>query len=216
MHLLRLTFHPVMMKQEYATYRIKLMVIVKLNQIRENVSLPAVEAVGTHTIILTAVDHAGNETVKEIHFEIKNPEQPTEDMMTLVTVAVEKSKSAQNGIKAALDKVNANSSRELINEDLNKALAANAEAKVKITRLKELLGAYNGNKIPSSQLSLLRNYLQIAEDQNVIATTKLNQAVDASSLSTVKARTSDVLRANGLSLNYLEFIKANFKAYGVK
>ena len=42
------------------------------------------------------------------------------------------------------------------------------------------------------------------------------QAVEASSLSTVKARTSDALRANGLSLNYLEFIKANFKAYGVK
>ena len=77
-------------------------------------------------------------------------------------------------------------SRESINEDLNKALAANAEAKVKITRLKELLGAIDGNKIPSSQLRLLRNLLKIAEDQNVIATTKLTQAVEASSLSTVK------------------------------
>ena len=118
----------------------------------DHVTLPALETVGSHTIILTSVDHAGNEEVKEIHFEIASPEEPAEDMMTLVLAALEKSKSAQNSIKAALDKVNANASRELINGDLNKALEANAEAKVKVTRLKELLGAYNGNKIPSSQL----------------------------------------------------------------
>ena len=77
---------------------------------------------GSHTITLTAVDHAGNEVVKEINFEITSPEVPAEDMMTLVTVAADKSKSAQNSIKAALDKINANASRESINEDLNKAL----------------------------------------------------------------------------------------------
>jgi hypothetical protein len=198
----------------YITYKVDGNSLVKTNA--ESVSLPGVSAVGNHTITFTAVDHAGNETVKTITFTINNPEQQSEDMMPIVTVAVYKSKLAQNNIKAALDKINTNQAKALINEDLNKAKAANDEAKFKITRLKELLGAYTGGKIPTSQLTVLRNYVLLAEQENVIAGTKLNEAISTDSLSTAKSRTNDALRANAYSLNYLEYVKSNFKAYGVK
>jgi hypothetical protein len=197
----------------YITYKIDGNTEVKTNG--DSVTLPEVNAVGQHSITLTAVDHAGNETVKTINFEIKSPDQQTEDMMPIVIAAKEKSQLAQNSIKAALDKINTNASKTLVNEDLNKAKAANDEAKVKITRLKELLAVYNSPKIPASQLTALRNYVLLAEQQNIIAGTKLMEAINTDSLSTAKSRTSDALRANAYSLNYLEFVRANFKAYGV-
>ncbi|PFP29479.1 hypothetical protein COJ96_10030 [Bacillus sp. AFS073361] len=198
----------------YITYKIDGNNEVKTNG--DSVSLPAVSAVGNHTITLTSMDHAGNETVKTFNFEIKNPDQQSEDMMPIVTAAVEKSLSTQNSIKAALDKINTNQAKTLINEELNKAKASNAEAKVKITRLKELLAAYNGTKIPASQLTVLRNNMLLAEQQNVLAATKLDEGINTSSLSTSKARTNEALKANAYSLNYLEYIKANLKAYGIK
>ncbi|MFS0638331.1 carboxypeptidase-like regulatory domain-containing protein [Mesobacillus foraminis] len=182
----------------------------------DNVTLPAINSFGQHTVILTAVDHAGNEAVKEIKFEVKNPGQVNEDMMPIVTVAIDKTKLSQTSIKTALDKINTNSSKTLINDELSKSLAANAEAKIKITRLKELLNAYNSLKVPASQLTVLRNNVAIAEQQNLVEKNKLNEAIATTSLSTAKTKTSDALRANGLALNYLEYIKANLKAYGVK
>jgi hypothetical protein len=194
----------------YITYKIDNGTEIKVNGNQAN--LPVINALGEHKVILTSVDHAGNETVEEFNFKIEDQE----NMMTLVTQAIEKSKTAQISIKAALEKMNTNSSVTLINEELNKALTANDEAKVKITRLKELLAVYNSPKIPATQLSALRNYVLISEQQNVIAHNKLVAAINDTTISSKKSKTSDALRANGYSVNYLEFVKSNFKAYGIK
>ncbi|MCM3568199.1 carboxypeptidase-like regulatory domain-containing protein [Neobacillus mesonae] len=198
----------------YITYKIDANAEVKNNG--DSVRLPEVTTPGKHTISLTAVDHAGNEAVKTINFEIKSPEQQSEDMMPIVTSAVEKSKLAQDSIKAALAKISQNATKDSINEDLNKAKATNDEAKVKITKLKELLAAYKSEKIPANQLTVLRNYVQTAEQQNILAGTKLGESIATESLSTAKSRANDALKANAYSLNYLEYVKSNFKAYGVK
>ncbi|MEK5361875.1 hypothetical protein ACPOM7_02225 [Peribacillus castrilensis] len=188
----------------YVSYKVDGKEAVKANG--DSDSLPAVNSPGQHTIILTSVDHAGNEAIKEIKFEIINPE-PAEEMLPLATAAIDKSNSAQTSIRAALDKI------KLSKEDLNKAITANAEEKAKIASLKELLAAYNGTNIPSSQLQVIRNYVKTAEEQNAIAKTKLEQALATDSLATAKARIDDALRANGLSLNSVTFVKSNLVAY---
>jgi hypothetical protein len=198
----------------YIVYKIDGNEEVRING--DHVSVPEINSVGKHKIILTSVDHAGNETVKEINFEIKDQTQPTEDMVPIVLAAKDKSISAQKSIKAALEKINTNSTKAAINEDLNKALIANEEAKVKITRLKELLAAYNSDKIPASQLQVLRNFVNTAEQQNGIVKTKLEQAINTNSLSTAKSLTNEALKANAYSVNSLEYIRANLIAYKVK
>jgi hypothetical protein len=194
----------------FITYKIDGNPVVTTNG--DNATLPAVDSIGSHKITFTAVDQAGNETTKIVNFEISN----SEDMLTLAKIASEKSKLAQTNIQAALSKINANAAISLVKEDLNKALVANDEAKVKITRLKELLVAYSGNKIPASQLEVLRKNIQTAEQQIILASNKLNQAISASSLATIKTLTNEALKANAYALNYVDYVKANIIAYGVK
>ncbi|MFS0638329.1 hypothetical protein AB1K84_20700 [Mesobacillus foraminis] len=136
-----------------------------------------------------------------------------EDIIVVETAAAAESKSAQNSLLAAIDKINKSVDRNLINEDINKSLAESAEAKSKMTRLIELFELYNNPKMPKSQLDLLKKQAQIALQQNEIVNAKLNEMLKTSSLATAKTLSTDALRASGYSLNYLEYIKANLIAY---
>ena len=165
-------------------------------------------APGVYTVTVTVTDKDNGSVTATASVEVVE-----DDIIPVAIAATEKSRVAQKSIKAALDKINANADKSLINEDINKAIAANEEAKAKITRLLELFGSYKNSKMPASQLELIRKQAQIALDQNKLTYTKLNEALNTDSLTTAKTLINDALRANAYSANYLEYVKANLIAY---
>lgn len=165
-------------------------------------------APGIYTVTVTVTDKDGGSVTATGTVEVVE-----EDIIAVATAAAQKSKATQTSIQSARDKISANADKSLINEDIKKALATNKEANAKITRLIELFASYKNSKIPPSQLDLIRKQAQIALDQNVIADKKLTEALNTDSLATAKTLMDDALKANGYSLNYLEYIKANLIAY---
>jgi hypothetical protein len=179
----------------------------------ENGTLPVVDSIGVHTIALKAVDYAGNEVEKEITFEIKSDEEPEENIIEVVTAAIEKSNEAQTTMNSAMVKINANAPKSEIRDLINNAKAVNVEAKAKVTRLKELLSTYNSPIMPPSQLELLRKYALLSELQTLNVDNKLANAlelIDAEeSLVGVTTRVKEAQTANKSSIPLLSFIKGN-------
>ena len=165
-------------------------------------------APGVYTVTVTVTDKDNGSVTSTASVEVVE-----DDIIAVATAAAQKSKATQNSIQSARDKINAKADKSLINEDIKKALATNEEAKAKITRLLELFTSYKNSKIPQSQLDLIRKQAQIALDQNALAHKKLTEALNTDSLATAKTLLDDALRANGYSLNYLEYVKANLIAY---
>jgi hypothetical protein len=195
----------------YITYKIDNNSAVTISG--DNASLPAVDSVGNHTVILTTVDHAGNESVEEITFEIIDENQPAENILDVVTAAINKSKEAQSVMDVAMSKINSAASKGEIEENLTQARLVNSEAKVKITRLKELLGTYSSPLMPASHLEYIRNLVEGADLQNTIVDKKLGKALEIlesdNDYSRVKARVKEAQTGNKSSIASLEFTKGN-------
>jgi hypothetical protein len=195
----------------FITYKIDENSAVTING--DNVSLPTVDSVGNHSVILTAMDHAGNEVVKEISFEIKDENLPAENILDVVAAAINKSKEAQTSMDVAMSKINSSASKEVIEANLILAKQANAEAKEKIARLKELLLTYNSPSMPASQLEFIRIQVSVADIQNTTVDKKLAKALEFlvidSEYTRVKARVKEAQSSNKSSIASLEFTKGN-------
>ncbi|MEH7336817.1 carboxypeptidase regulatory-like domain-containing protein [Neobacillus drentensis] len=175
--------------------------------------LPAITSFGKHTVILTAVDQAGNEAVKVINFEIKDSSQPVDNILDVVTAAINKSKEAQSSIETVLSKINSNVANGEIQSNISQAKQANADAKVKIARLKELLSTYSSPTMPDSQLDYIRKQVEGADIQNTTANNKLAKALEFLAIdndySRVKARVKEAQTANKSSIALIEYTKGN-------
>lgn len=195
----------------YITYKIDNNSVVTIDD--DSVSLPAVDSAGIHTVILTATDHAGNESVEEITFEIKDENHPDENILDVVTAAINMSKDAQSSMAAAMSKINSLASKGEIEANLTQAKQANAEAKVKIARLKDLFQTYNSPSMPASQLEFIRTQVAVADIQNTTVDKKSAKALEFlvmdSDYTRVKARVKEAQSANKSSIASLEFTKGN-------
>jgi hypothetical protein len=194
----------------YITYKVDDQEEVTVNG--NALDLPIIESLGQHTVVLKAVDHAGNALIEEINFEIKSPEEPQEDIMAVVTAAIEKSKLAEAEMKAAMEKINASASKAEIKDYLEKATAANAEAKVKTTLLKELLESYSSS-MPPFLYDYIKNLAAGADLQNSVVDKKLAKAIELlatdEATTRVKARLKEAQSANASSIASLSTIKGN-------
>ncbi|MBT2692599.1 carboxypeptidase-like regulatory domain-containing protein [Bacillus sp. ISL-55] len=194
----------------YITYKVDGEDEVKING--DTGDVPAIGEVGQHTVILKAVDHAGNEILQEINFEIKSPEESEGDIMAVVTAAIEKSKLAEAEMKEAMGKINASASEEEIKDYLEKAKAANAEAKVKTALLKELLESYSSS-MPSFLHDYIKNLAVGADLQTSVVDRKLAKAIELLATdednTRVKARLKEAQSANASSIASLSTIKGN-------
>jgi hypothetical protein len=181
-----------------------------------NASIPSIDSIGLHTVTLKAVDYAGNVATTVITFEIK-AEETEEDIIAVVTAAIEKSKDAQTRLNAAMEKINRNDARAVIKAEINAAKAANDEARVKIARLKELLNTYTSPKMPPLILTLIKRQVQTAELQANTVDAKLVTAIQQldsnQALSMVKTQVSGAQTANKQVISALEYVKGNLIIY---
>jgi hypothetical protein len=171
----------------------------------------SVEGIGQHTVVLQAVDYAGNVKEQVVDFEIK-ADEPAENILDVVTAAIDKSKEAKAEMDAAMSKINANGSKQEIEEHLNQTKAASLTADEKIKRLKELFPAFESPTLPASLRDYLNNHIVNAEIQNGIVLKKLNKSLEFLSDETytrTKNRLKEAQAANKTSTASLEFIKGN-------
>jgi hypothetical protein len=193
----------------YVAYKVDGNEEVKING--NNGSL-LIEDIGQHSVVLQAVDHAGNVKEQVINFEIK-AEEPAENILDVITAAIEKSKEAKVEMDAAMSKINKNASKQDIEEHLIKAKAASSIADEKIKKLKELFTAYESPTLPASLRDYMNNHITNAEIQNGATMKKLDKAVEFllsdESYTRTKSRLKEAQAANKLSTASLEFVKGN-------
>ncbi|WP_409270384.1 hypothetical protein V1499_13260 [Neobacillus sp. SCS-31] len=192
------------------TYKIDDNDAVTINS--DNANLPKIESPGSHKVIISAVDYAGNIATKEINFTINDNDEEPVSIMAVINAAIEKSELAKTDMQAALDRFNTNATKAEVQGHINIAKDANSQAKEKITVLKALLGSYEFKKMPLFLQEVLKTQAVAAEIQASTVNTKLEKTIEFlanGDASKFKGRLKEAQSANSSSLASLKFIKGN-------
>jgi hypothetical protein len=169
-----------------------------------------VENFGQHTLTLQVVDHAGNVKEEVVNFEIKQ-EQQAENIIEVITAAIEKSKEAKSEMDSAMTKMNANASKQEIEEHLNKANAAAVIVDEKIKKVKELFPDFESPTLSASLRQYMNIQLDSAESQNSTVLKKLakaeEQLLSDDTYTRAKSRLKEAQTANKSVTDTLGFVK---------